>query len=74
MEWERLAKRFDEPTTTVMSIARCYNTEEFDVVRLVGFCDASSKAYAAVVYLRYESEQGARSICEVSCSPSPCMP
>ena len=47
-EWERLAKTFDGPTTPVLSIARSYNMEEFDVARLIGFCDASSKAYAAV--------------------------
>lgn len=60
MEWDRLSQAFNGPTTS-MSIAHCYDTEEFNVARLVGFCDASSKAYAAVVYLRYESEHGARS-------------
>ena len=40
-------------------IPRCYFSDVPDCpksVRLVGFCDASAKAYAAVVYLRIEGE------------------
>ena len=39
-------------------IPRCYlsGLDSPNSVRLVGFCDASAKAYAAVVYLRLEGE------------------
>ncbi len=40
-------------------IPRCYFSQavgSFPSTRLIGFCDASSKAYAAVVYLRIEGE------------------
>ena len=39
-------------------IPRCYlsGLDPPNSVRLVGFCDASAKAYAAVVYLRLEGE------------------
>ena len=40
-------------------IPRCYFSDIPDCpksVRLIGFCDASTKAYAAVVYLRIKDE------------------
>ena len=40
-----------------ISITRCvYRLADPKVAQLVGFCDASSKAYAAVVYLKLEDE------------------
>lgn len=44
--------------TTVLTIPQCYHVsvEKPKSVRLYGFCDASTIAYAAVVYLRIEGE------------------
>ena len=45
-----------EPVT----IDRCYLTTESNIIRysLRGFCDASSKAYATVIYLLIETDCG----------------
>ena len=53
-KWNRLLKTLQG--STAISIPRCYNPLTFRSVQLVGFCDASVKAYAAVVYLRFERE------------------
>lgn len=56
-EWTRLLSALGGPESLV--IPRCYLSECLDPpssFRLVGFCDASARAYAAVVYLRLESE------------------
>jgi len=45
----------------VTSIPRCYfvlSERSLSSYTLQGFCDASSGAYAAVVYLRISSESG----------------
>ena len=48
--WKRLLSLLhtDEP----LRIPRIYASSMNEPVRLVGFCDASTKAYAATVYLR----------------------
>ena len=56
-EWDQLLSSLQGPESLV--IPRCYFSDIPDCpksVRLVGFCDASAKAYAAVVYLRIEGE------------------
>ena len=56
-EWNRLLSSLHGPEAIV--IPRCYFDGVVDCpksVRMVGFCDASTKAYAAVVYLRIECE------------------
>ena len=55
-EWNHLLKMLQGSTT--ISIDQCYNPRQFTAVQLVGFCNASIKAYAAVVYLRFESDDG----------------
>ena len=52
-EWDQLLSLLQGLESLV--IPRCYFSDIPDCpkpVRLVGFCDASAKAYAAVVYLR----------------------
>ena len=57
LEWHRLrlmlrgAKTISIPRNLYRAVARPAQS-----VKLVGFCDASTKAYAAVVYMRLESE------------------
>ena len=55
-EWTRLYAALQGAESLV--IPRCYlsGLDPPNSVRLVGFCDASAKAYAAVVYLRLEGE------------------
>ena len=56
-EWNQLLSSLQGPESLV--ILRCYFSDIPDCpksVRLVGFYDASAKAYAAVVYLRIEGE------------------
>ena len=56
-KWSQLLSSLQGPESLV--IPRCYFSDVPDCpksVRLVGFCDASAKAYAAVVYLRIEGE------------------
>ena len=57
IEWETLAS--DLQRSQPISIPRCCTTAENMTVKsyaLDGFCDASQRAYAAVVYLRVETE------------------
>ena len=54
-EWRRLKAAMGEDVT--ITIPRCYNTSSGQKARLVGFCDASERAYAAVVYLRTGEER-----------------
>lgn len=42
---------------TTLTVPRCYNTGQGDKIMLVGFCDASERAYAAAVYLRMGEEE-----------------
>ena len=49
-EWNRLRAAMEGKVE--LSLQRWYGAEENQRARLVGFCDASEKAYAAVVYLR----------------------
>ena len=57
-EWEKW--RIELPILRDILIPRCYTpkSETPLSVQLHGFCDASESAYAAVVYLRSELEQG----------------
>lgn len=41
---------------TTICVPWCYYFVPFGSVRLIGFCDASLKSYAAVVYLRFEND------------------
>ena len=55
--WNRLLAMVRDAKT--ITIPRClYDnvSQPLKSARLIGFCDASSKAYAAVVYMRLESE------------------
>ena len=57
-QWRSLVSTFQGMST---SIPRCYfvlSERLSSTCQLQGFCDASSGAYAAVVYLRIESEAG----------------
>lgn len=56
-QWERLLRALEGPTT-VLTVPRYYanSTEGTSTLQLCGFCDASTSAYAAVVYLRIEGE------------------
>ena len=56
--WKQLLSTMKE--SRAITIPRCLFSDvspPLNSVRLVGFCDASTKAYAAVVYLRLESEE-----------------
>ena len=56
-EWNQLLSSLQGPESLV--IPRCYFSDIPDCpksVRLIGFCHASTKAYAGVVYLRIEGE------------------
>ena len=56
--WKQLLSTMKE--SRVITIPRCLFSNvspPLNSVRLVGSCDASTKAYAAVVYLRLESEE-----------------
>ena len=58
-EWDQLCAALREPEP--LTIPRCYFDNLPDsplMARLIGFCDASRRAYAAVVYLKLEG--GAR--------------
>ena len=57
-EWEKW--RIELPILRDILIPRCYTpkSETPLSVQLHGFCDASESAYAAVVYLRSELQQG----------------
>lgn len=60
-EWNSLVKDLMEGSP--ISLPRCYLHGIEDTPRsvtLCGFCDASLKAYAAVVYLRVEAVGGTR--------------
>ena len=70
-EWKQLLSSLQGPESLV--IPRCYFSDIPDCsksVRLIGFCDASTKAYAAVVYLRIEGEAQVCSSCQDSCCSS----
>ena len=58
IKWKRLVSEFQRVAT---SIPRCYFellAKEEGQCSLIGFCDASAGAYAAVVYLRIEGSAG----------------
>ena len=53
--WQQLLVMLSE--AKAISIPRCvYRTTSPKSARLIGFCDASAKAYAAVVYIKLEDE------------------
>ena len=52
--WNNLLSNLQDSQPIV--IPRCMCSAIFQSARLVGFCDASLKAYAAVVYLRIEDD------------------
>ena len=57
-KWKAITSRFDSVT---LSIPRCYcwsSRQASQQYSLIGFCDASSRAYAAVVYIRVETLVG----------------
>ena len=57
-KWNAIASSFDSVTLT---IPRCYcwsSQRSSQQYSLFGFCDASSLAYAAVVYVRIETDTG----------------
>ena len=49
-EWKRLTAAMGEKTQ--LTVQRCYNMDDSKEPQLIGFCDASERAYAAVIYLR----------------------
>ena len=59
-EWEKLYLALSEPVTITIPRAYSYQLKVAERARLVGFCDASSKAYAAVAYLRIGGEHTAQ--------------
>ncbi|XP_041986627.1 uncharacterized protein LOC121738548 isoform X1 [Aricia agestis] len=50
LEWNNI--KADLPHISQFKIPRWIRTQESDVIELHGFCDASTKAYACVVYCR----------------------
>ena len=57
-KWNTIASHFDN---VMISIPRCYcwsSRQTSHQYSLFGFCDASSRAYAAVVYVRVEAMVG----------------
>ena len=58
LEWKRLVNDLKQVQCVI--IPRCYFDmgEKSRSCGLVGFCDASIQAYAAVVYLRVETDSG----------------
>ena len=57
-KWQNLLSMMRDVRSIV--IPRCMCSLSFQSARLVGFCDASLKAYAAVVYVKFESEAGVK--------------
>ena len=53
-KWKQLQSSLSD--ASVVTILRCFISARPDALRLIGFCDASTKAFAAVVYLRFESK------------------
>ena len=72
-QWTDLIEEFEK--LSEISIPRCYVLFDHKIVsqQLHGFCDASKRAYAAVVYLRMEYQNGHVSICVV-CSKARVAP
>ncbi|XP_063897002.1 uncharacterized protein LOC135118557 [Helicoverpa armigera] len=54
-EWEKLRKEF--PSINKISVTRWLQCTE-DTIEIHGFCDASEKAYACVVYSRVKNSNG----------------
>ena len=65
-QWKRLTEEFE--TVSGISIPQCYFSLEHSIVsqQLHGFSDASVRAYAAVVYLRTEYENGHVRMCLIA--------
>lgn len=55
-KWEKI--KTELPILSDISIPRWIGTRKGMAVQLHGFCDASEKAYAAVVYVRYRDDDG----------------
>ena len=54
-KWKKLLSSLSGPELIV--IPRCYFPSHPQSIKLIGFCDASQRAYAAVTYLRMETPQ-----------------
>ena len=61
-QWTNLIQEFEK--LLEISVPRCYD-HKFVSQQLHGFCDASKRAYAAVVYLRTEYQNIHVSVCVV---------
>ena len=62
-EWTKLHQSLQE--RVIITMPRWYSTSQRGTARLIGFCDASVKAYAAVVYLRVDEGETPR-VCFVA--------
>ena len=72
-QWSNLIQEFER--LSEISVPRCYVLLDQKIVsqQLHGFCDASRRAYAAVIYLRTEYQNGHIGICVV-CSKTRVAP
>ena len=72
-QWSNLIQEFER--LSEISVPRCYVLLDQKIAsqQLHGFCDASRQAYAAVIYLRTEYQNGHVSICVV-CSKTRVAP
>ena len=72
-QWTNLIQEFKK--LSEVSVPRCYILLDHKIVsqQLHGFCDASKRAYAAVLYLRIEYQNGHVSVCVV-CSKTRVAP
>ena len=72
-QWSNLIQEFER--LSKISVPRCYVLLDQKIAsqQLHGFCDASRRAYAAVIYLRTEYQNGHVSICVV-CSKTRVAP
>ena len=70
--WKRLITELKD--SDAIEIPRCYvRREEYNGCRLVGFCDASVRAYAAVIYLVTNNQQVSFVTAKTRVAPSQSM-